>query len=100
MASAGKWKDEREGSRRNSEIDWTIPTSRDERLELDLFGTGNTGINFSKYEDIPVEATGDNIPPHITSVSIRELTTRIFQSDGIMCCTLHIESFFSLTRLS
>lgn len=42
---------------------------RDERLEVDLFGTGNTGINFSKYEDIPVEATGDQVPSHITSVS-------------------------------
>lgn len=67
----GRWKDDREGGRTNSEIDWTIPTSRDERLEVELFGTGNTGINFSKYEDIPVEATGDNIPPHITSVSFK-----------------------------
>lgn len=69
-SSVGRWKDDRDGGRRNSEIDWTIPTDKDERLEVELFGTGNTGINFSKYEDIPVEATGDNIPPHITSVSI------------------------------
>lgn len=48
--------------------DWTVPTDRDVRLEEELFGTGNTGINFSKYEDIPVEATGDNVPPHIDSV--------------------------------
>lgn len=70
MGSGGRW-DER-GSRGGGrgEVDWTIPTARDERLELELFGTGNTGINFSKYEDIPVEATGENIPPHITSVSI------------------------------
>ncbi|XP_076686753.1 ATP-dependent RNA helicase bel isoform X2 [Andrena cerasifolii] len=80
MASAGKWKEEREGSRRNSEIDWTIPTSRDERLEVDLFGTGLTGINFSKYEDIPVEATGDNIPPHITSFDEVKLTEIIKNS--------------------
>lgn len=43
---------------------------KDERVEQELFGTGNTGINFSKYEDIPVEATGDKVPRHITSVSI------------------------------
>lgn len=49
--------------------DWTIPLPRDERQELDLFGTGNTGINFSKYEDIPVEASGDRVPDFITSVS-------------------------------
>lgn len=70
-SGSGRWGDDRggRGGGRN-EVDWTIPTARDERLELELFGTGNTGINFSKYEDIPVEATGDNIPPHITSVSI------------------------------
>nr|XP_034186222.1 ATP-dependent RNA helicase bel [Osmia lignaria] len=79
-SSSGRWKDDREGGRRNSEIDWTIPTSRDERLEVELFGTGNTGINFSKYEDIPVEATGDNIPPHITSFDEVKLTEIIKNS--------------------
>ena len=48
--------------------DWTMPTSRDERLEVEMFGTGNSGINFDKYEDIPVEATGNDIPANITSV--------------------------------
>lgn len=78
----GRWKDERDGGGRGGrgEIDWTIPTSRDERLETELFGTGNTGINFSKYEDIPVEATGDNIPPHITSFDEVKLTEIIKNS--------------------
>lgn len=35
----------------------------------ELFSGGNTGINFEKYDDIPVEATGNNCPPHIESVS-------------------------------
>ena len=35
----------------------------------ELFGGGNTGINFDKYEDIPVEASGDNAPSHIENVS-------------------------------
>jgi len=69
MGSGGRWGDDRGGRGGRGEVDWTIPTSRDERLELELFGSGNTGINFSKYEDIPVEATGENIPSHITSVS-------------------------------
>lgn len=69
MGGGGRWGDDRGGRGGRGEVDWTIPTARDERLELELFGTGNTGINFSKYEDIPVEATGENIPPHITSVS-------------------------------
>uniref|UniRef100_A0A6Q2XUE2 RNA helicase n=1 Tax=Esox lucius TaxID=8010 RepID=A0A6Q2XUE2_ESOLU len=33
----------------------------------ELFSSGNTGINFEKYDDIPVEATGTNCPPHIDS---------------------------------
>lgn len=79
-SGGGRWKDDREGSRGRTEIDWTVPTVRDERLELELFGTGNTGINFSKYEDIPVEATGDDIPPHITSFDEVKLTEIIKNS--------------------
>lgn len=74
----GKWNDRRGRDRDNDpprnndrwqsrENDWTIPTAKDERLEMELFGTGNTGINFNKYEDIPVEATGEDVPSHIDS---------------------------------
>nr|CAI5839406.1 unnamed protein product [Callosobruchus analis] len=69
----GRWND---GGRR-SENDWTIPMPRDERVEQELFGTGNTGINFSKYEDIPVEATGEKVPDHITSFEEVQLTELI-----------------------
>lgn len=51
------------------ENDWTTPLARDESEEVELFGTGNTGINFNKYEDIPVDATGKDVPNHIDSVS-------------------------------
>ncbi|XP_073944641.1 ATP-dependent RNA helicase bel isoform X2 [Choristoneura fumiferana] len=69
--------DVRRTSSRRDENDWTIPLPRDERQELELFGTGNTGINFSKYEDIPVEASGDRVPDFITSfedVNLTEIT--------------------------
>ncbi|KAH8360104.1 hypothetical protein KR093_010805 [Drosophila rubida] len=56
------------------EGDYTKLGARDERLEQELFGVGNTGINFDKYEDIPVEATGQNVPPHITSFDDVQLT--------------------------
>lgn len=52
----------------SSESDWTTPTAKDDRLELEMFGTGNSGINFDKYEDIPVEATGNDVPSHINTV--------------------------------
>ncbi|XP_012734964.2 DEAD-box helicase 3 X-linked a isoform X9 [Fundulus heteroclitus] len=57
----GRWA---EDSREN---DWSKPTAPNERLEHELFSGGNTGINFEKYDDIPVEATGSNCPPHIES---------------------------------
>ncbi|WFD43865.1 RNA helicase [Malassezia psittaci] len=49
-----------------------IPGPRNERLERELFGEANdgnsqgTGINFDKYSDIPVEATGNDVPEPIT----------------------------------
>lgn len=78
-----RWKEPQRGSRpiqesrygnarwkeSGSDVDWTAPLPRDERLEVEMFGTGNSGINFDKYEDIPVEATGNDVPSHITSVS-------------------------------
>ena len=33
----------------------------------ELFGSTNTGINFDKYEDIPVEASGDQCPINVDS---------------------------------
>ncbi|KAJ8350400.1 hypothetical protein SKAU_G00255300 [Synaphobranchus kaupii] len=47
--------------------DWSKPTPANERLENELFAASNTGINFEKYDDIPVDATGNNCPPHIDS---------------------------------
>lgn len=47
--------------------DWKNQLPRDERVEVELFSTGNTGINFDKYEDIPVEATGSDVPENITA---------------------------------
>ncbi|XP_070606633.1 ATP-dependent RNA helicase DDX3X isoform X2 [Erythrolamprus reginae] len=54
---------------KNDEDDWSKPLAPSERTEQELFSGGNTGINFEKYDDIPVEATGNNCPPHIESFS-------------------------------
>ncbi|XP_071838906.1 ATP-dependent RNA helicase DDX3X-like isoform X3 [Apostichopus japonicus] len=51
------------------EEDWTKPLPRNERMEKDLFSAQNTGINFDKYEDIPVEASGEDCPKHIQEFS-------------------------------
>ncbi|KAF9913824.1 DEAD-box ATP-dependent RNA helicase [Lobosporangium transversale] len=48
------------------------PASRNPRLERELYGTEDkerltTGINFEKYDDIPVEASGHDVPEPILS---------------------------------
>ena len=58
--------------------DWSVMLSRDEQLEDKLFGGGNTGINFDKYEDIPVEATGDDVPKSINTVCFRHFLNSNF----------------------
>ncbi|ORX91488.1 ATP-dependent RNA helicase Sum3 [Basidiobolus meristosporus CBS 931.73] len=50
-----------------------IHGERNTRIEKDLYGVAddierqNTGINFEKYNDIPVEVSGRDVPPHIES---------------------------------
>ena len=34
-------------------------------LSRELFGGTNTGINFDKYEDIPVEVSGEHCPMNV-----------------------------------
>ncbi|XP_032888965.1 ATP-dependent RNA helicase DDX3X isoform X3 [Amblyraja radiata] len=50
---------------KRDEDDWSKQLPSNERMEQELFSASNTGINFEKYDDIPVEATGANSPPHI-----------------------------------
>lgn len=52
--------------------DWLTPLNRNERLESELFGGGHgpSGINFDRYEDIPVEATGNDVPSGIDDVTL------------------------------
>lgn len=47
--------------------DWSKALDKDERLEKELFNSTPTGINFDTYDDIPVEATGENVPDAISS---------------------------------
>ncbi|KAJ9630624.1 DEAD-box ATP-dependent RNA helicase [Taxawa tesnikishii (nom. ined.)] len=50
-----------------------IPGPSNQRLERELFGVPNdptkqhTGINFEKYDDIPVEASGQGVPEPVTT---------------------------------
>lgn len=58
----GQWKDGKH-----------IPGPANPRIERELFGVPNdpskqhTGINFEKYDDIPVEASGQGVPEPVTT---------------------------------
>jgi len=64
------------GGGMTSAEDWTKPLPRNERMEEELFGTDHapSGINFDRYEDIPVEATGTDVPKGIDSFEDVDLT--------------------------
>ncbi|XP_077088178.1 DEAD-box helicase 3 X-linked b isoform X2 [Siphateles boraxobius] len=61
------------GEDSREEEDWSKPLPPNERQEHELFAASNTGINFEKYDDIPVEATGQNCPQHIESFQDLEM---------------------------
>lgn len=48
---------------------WEKQGPPDHHLEAELFAGMNSGINFDKYEEIPVEATGVECPPPISHFS-------------------------------
>ncbi|XP_078738664.1 ATP-dependent RNA helicase DDX3X isoform X1 [Lampetra fluviatilis] len=59
-----RWSDSGSSGGRGDD-DWSRQQPRNERIEQELFAGSNTGINFEKYDDIPVEATGHDCPNHI-----------------------------------
>ena len=60
--------------------------ARDARLEAELFGElkQQTGINFNKYEDIPVEVSGNNIPKSFNVYG--ELELHEILADNVKLC--------------
>ena len=55
-------------------VERTQPLARNGRLEQELFSGASSGINFDRYEDIPVEATGTDVPEGIESFDQVRLT--------------------------
>ncbi|VDL71738.1 unnamed protein product [Nippostrongylus brasiliensis] len=66
-AKGGRWAGLREDDMVKSR--WESQQPRDERLEAELFAGQLSGINFDKYEEIPVEATGEDVPAPISLFS-------------------------------
>jgi ATP-dependent RNA helicase DDX3X len=62
--------------------------SRNTRLEKELYGDAedpskqHTGINFEKYDDIPVEATGAGVPEPVTAFTSPPLDPVLLENIG------------------
>ncbi|KAA8897201.1 ATP-dependent RNA helicase ded1 [Sphaerosporella brunnea] len=60
-----------------------VPGPANQRLERELFGVPNdptkqqTGINFEKYDDIPVEASGHDVPEPVTEFTSPPLDSHL-----------------------
>ncbi|KAF7430492.1 DEAD-box ATP-dependent RNA helicase [Pleurotus ostreatus] len=65
-----------------------IPGGRNMRMEKELYGELNdpskqqTGINFEKYDDIPVEATGAGVPEPVLEFSNSSLDPVLLENIG------------------
>uniref|UniRef100_A0A2K5BUS1 RNA helicase n=1 Tax=Aotus nancymaae TaxID=37293 RepID=A0A2K5BUS1_AOTNA len=68
---------------KSDEDDWSKPLPPSQ----ELFSGGNTGINFEKYDDIPVEATGSDCPPHIENCSNIDMGEIIMGIIELTCYT-------------
>ncbi|XP_064393853.1 ATP-dependent RNA helicase DDX3X-like [Halichondria panicea] len=68
------------GASSMTQEEWSRPLPRDDRLERELFGGMSSGINFEKYDDIPVEATGESPPKPIYEFSDCKLSEVITEN--------------------
>ncbi|KAI0685892.1 DEAD-domain-containing protein [Cytidiella melzeri] len=65
-----------------------IPGGRNMRMEKELYGEVNdpskqqTGINFEKYDDIPVEANGAGVPEPVTTFTSPPLDPVLLENIG------------------
>lgn len=64
--TGGGWNNRTGGWDRSRERE-VNPFANDEETPDPSFDQANTGINFDAYEDIPVETSGDNVPPPVNT---------------------------------
>lgn len=66
---------------RVNEIGYHGDLRPNERLEHELFGDAkSSGINFDKYDDIPVEMSGENVPDPVTTFSEEQLGPEVIRN--------------------
>ncbi|ORY72022.1 P-loop containing nucleoside triphosphate hydrolase protein [Pseudomassariella vexata] len=82
-AGDGSWKDGKH-----------IAGPANPRVERELFGTPDdsskqhTGINFDKYDDIPVEASGQNVPEPVLTFTNPPLDDHLIRNIGLARYTI------------
>lgn len=63
-----------------------VPAEKNERMEVQLFGVAedpnfqSSGINFDNYDDIPVDASGENVPEPITEFTSPPLDSLLLEN--------------------
>lgn len=69
------------GSAKKNELGFSGDMRSNARLEKELFGDAkSTGINFGKYDDIPVETSGENVPECVTAFRKEELGEAVMEN--------------------
>ena len=61
---------------------WSGSDRTDKRLEKQLFESEHVtaGINFDKYDDIPIETSGDNVPDPVDKFTEEQLTKGLYEN--------------------
>lgn len=70
----------RKGSGRSNPNRRNRLAPRDPEEEKRLFGEKTTGINFDSYDDIPVEATGNDVPAHCEDFETMNLHEHLIEN--------------------
>ncbi|XP_015691173.2 DEAD-box ATP-dependent RNA helicase 37 [Oryza brachyantha] len=63
----GGWNSRPGWDRRDREPNPFADSEAEEAAEVDFESQANTGINFDAYEDIPVETSGNDVPPPVNT---------------------------------
>ena len=77
----------------------SLPSFLNHTLCSELFGDINTGINFDKYEDIPVEATGEGCPKNVTNFDECDFDEITLNNIKVSVCVYVVYVYISSSHL-
>ena len=77
----------------------SVPSLLTHTLCSELFGDINTGINFDKYKDIPVEATGEGCPKNVTNFDECDFDEITLDNIKVSVCVYVVYVYISSSHL-